>query len=366
MPDSTVQQVGGDFTSLAAALADAGTGSGDTITIQGVWTIDDTTAAIGSDDDITIQIIAGNASYHNGVYNEANNHYRLVNSVNGSHCIQMNNTGCLIDGLAIVQNSTGSSDEGIRNAANTLTIRRCIIRATNVQSDQDGFYSAVVGTINAENCFIYGFARAGIHGQIAAGTLIINVDSCSCWNNSQSAGEPDGGGIGILNGGAATYNINAFNQICVGNATAFSDDYNESGSGGIVIWNIHNSIDSDGSITVRDPGAVDPLDNRTPTDNPSPGVGDFVIFTDITTSPFNLLLQDNADDNDAQDAHSALSGAGLTLPILDITDEIRDRGPNTVDIGADAVLSPATLPDYGQLRSDIGNPSVYGATILRS
>ena len=93
MADSTVQEAGGDFTTLAAALADAGTVAGDTITIQGPWTVDDTAAAVVADNNITVQISSDNVSYHDGFYSTVKNHYRLVVNSAGSHCILVNNTG---------------------------------------------------------------------------------------------------------------------------------------------------------------------------------------------------------------------------------------------------------------------------------
>lgn len=371
MPTFTVRQAGGDFSTLASALADAGTAPNDIISIEGLWTVDDDDGATVSDDGITIQ--TDNDSYHGGVYDEANNHYRLEVS-SGVNCLTVNNTGCIVDGLAINQASLGASAECIRMGADEgiLDVNNCILTASNNVSDQDGLFSSVEVTVNVENCIIYGFARAGIHNQQSSGGLgsTYNINSTTIWDCSKDAAENDGGGIGVFRTNR-THNMNLYNCCIVECNSANSDDYNEDGVLGTVNWNIHNSIDSDGSITDRDAAAVGAIQNLTATDNTSPGVGDFVIFRDITTAVIDLRLVNNTTDNDAQDAHSATSGAGMTLPILDIEKDIRERGTNEIDIGADSIpsaLPPVEpgLPEYGQGRAAIGDPPVYGATIVRS
>lgn len=370
MPTRTVRQAGGDFSTLASALADAGTVAGDTISIEEAWTIDDTVGAVINDDDISI--LTDNDAYHNGVFAPANNDYRLVVS-SGATCLTVNNDGAIIDRLALVQAGGGISDECIRIAIAdaTIIISNGIIRSTTNTADQDGIFSSSSGVnVTIENCIIYGFARAGIQAQVLAGFVQTwNLNSITIWDCALDLAESGAGGISLLMGGGRTYNVNIFNTCILDCNSPASDDYNEASAGGTGNWDIHNSIDSDGSITGRDPGAVGAIQNRIVTDNGSPGVGDFVIFEDITTTPFDLLLQDNSVDNDAQDAHSATSGAGRTLPILDIAGDIRERGANEIDVGADSIPNPPVdpgLPEYGQGRAAIGDPLVYGATIVRS
>lgn len=373
MPDSTVRQDGsGDFTTLAAALADAGTGAGDTITIDGLWTINDTAAATVADDNILIIINPSDPSYHDGVYDITREHYRLRND--GTFSITVNNDGCTIDGLAISQGG-GSSDEGVRMAASggVLNVENCIIWGDTNVADQDGIFSNVTCTVNVINCIIYDWGRGGIKSQPSAGvTQTWNVNSCTVWRNGLTF-SVQGGGISMRTnvGPPTAVNVNVFNTISVENDnTGLSEDYHDLGD--LAVWNIDNCMDGDGSITDEDPGAVEPLSNRTATDNPAPGVGNFVIFMDITgAAPLDLLLFDNPTDNDAQNAHSNTIGAGLTLPILDIVINIRERGANEIDMGADSIPAPTPpdepgLPEYGQGRAAIGDPPVYGATIVRS
>jgi len=338
MADSTVQQSGGDFTTLATALSDAGTTAGDIITIQGSWTIDDTANCSVNDDNITVQIASDNASYHNGVYNESDNHYRLACVTNGDECVEVFNTGCVIDGLVIFQDSTGNSDECIRmsNTGGTITVKNCIIRGTS-QSDKDGIYAANIAcTYNIDNCIIYDFARAGTHGQMSstAITQTWNINSCSIYRCSLQGSESDGGGIGISRANfEITYIMNVYNTWVLDCNSANSDDFNESGSSGAVTWNIDNCISSDTSISSRDSGAVEALESRTI--RTATAGGDEVLVNSLSGT-FDLLLIDDAVNNDAQDAHSNTSGAGLSLPTLDITAQTRNRGSGKVDIGADA------------------------------
>ncbi len=370
MPDSTVQQAGGDFTNLATALADAGTGNGDTITIQGAWTVDDTLSCSISDNDITVIVNQGNASYHNGVYDESAQHYRLVVG-DGNHCIQVDGQGDnIIDGLAIVQDAAGSSDEGIRQAVSTdsLSILNCIVLASTFTSGQDGIYAPNIdGIINAENCIIYGWGRAGCHMQNFSGgvTQTWNINSLTVLN-CETVDNADGGAYEQEGSGGSTLIMNIFNSIGVAgpDTVGSGEDYNTKNTA--ATWSIDNCIDSDGSITDRDAGAVEPLEDRTATANPAPGVGDFVIFNNVVQATANLLLQDVPDDNDAQDAHSNTTGAGMTLPILDITAEVRERGANEIDIGADWVpptppAPSADAPKFGQpIDQTLANRPAFG------
>lgn len=349
MATHTVQQSGGDFSSLSAALSDAGTGAGDTISIEGTWTVDDTTVtAVVEDDNITIQ--TDSDSYHDGLYNESNNHYRLVGGSNGSHCIRVDNDGCTIDGIAIIQDSTGSSDECLRmNAGSnaTLTVNRCIFSGPNESSNQDCVYAdGIDATLTIENCIFYFSGRAGINIQWVNSTrdnftFTLNVNSCTLWNHNSDNDNIGGGIILFVNSGADnnTFSLNIFNTIVLDVDT--TEAYNEvdNGSGNTITWSIDNCIANDASITARDSGAVGALATRTATDSTSPGAGDWVMFNDTTGAGVGLIdlhLQDDVTNNDAQDAHSNTSGAGLNLPTLDIDDETRDTASGKVDIGADA------------------------------
>ncbi|MGD9314203.1 MAG: DUF2341 domain-containing protein [Desulfobacterales bacterium] len=79
------------------------------------------------------------------------------------------------------------------------------------------------------------------------------------------------------------------------------------------------------------------LQGRTATDSDTPGASTWVVFEDITSSPYDLRLKDNA-ENDAQDAHTDASGAGISMPADDINGTSRPYNSN-YDIGADEFVS---------------------------
>lgn len=341
MADVTVQQSGGDFTTLNAALTDAGRANGDKVTIQGSWTIDDTATCTVQEDDITVVAVAGNTSYHDGLYDESNNHYRLVTS--SGHCITVNNIGFIVDGVAVVQSGTGSSDECVRiSSTGTHTFKRCILQTTSDTSDQDGIYRTDGAiTVNIENCVLYRFGRAAIHSQSVSGThtQTWNINSCSifdCTTFDSGGNENDGGGVGVLSSNSGlTCNVNIYNSyVMQGDVDGGSADFNEFGSTSTVTWGISFSIDSDNSIASRDGGGTGNLASRTI--RTSTSGGDELLVVNITDDTQDLHLVDDATNNDAQDAHSDTAEEGLTLPTLDIDDETRDTASNKIDIGADA------------------------------
>lgn len=341
MATHTVKQSGGDFTTLASALSDSGTGDGDTISIEGTWTVNDTAAATISNS--SIDILTDASSKHPGYVDTSQNHYRLV--VSTDHAITNYYSGLVIDGLVIQQAGTGSSLEGIRfDNAGTMTIKNSIIWADTQSNDQDGIYiDGATSTVNLENCVFYGWHRAAIrdHGD----GITINANSCTIWDGGTDSDVDDSGAYIADYTGSA---VNTFN--CIGldcNIHANAADYNGDGT-----FDIHNSIDSDGSIAVQDSGAVGSLGSRSSTDNASPGAGDWVIFEDITSSPYDLRLQDNATDNDAQEMHTASSGAGMSMPATDIAGNTRSSpyccGAYHVVSGSTSV--PALLMINGQIK----------------
>ena len=96
----TVKQTGGDYSTLSTALAAADIG--DTISIEGAWTVDDSTAVVVSDNNLIIKIGDLNSA-HNGYWDTAENHYRL-SSISSNHTITISAIGVTVDGLSIKQN----------------------------------------------------------------------------------------------------------------------------------------------------------------------------------------------------------------------------------------------------------------------
>ena len=334
--DICVMESGGDYSDLATALSNAS--AGDTIEIAGTWSSADTSACTVSDNNVTIKTVC-NARHDGYMPSSSPSIYRL--EVSGSHAITVNNDGTTIDGLIIKQAGTGTSDECIRmtNDGGALTVKDTIVWAGSKNEDQDGIYAGdISATVNLENVIGYGFGRAAFHPQGYSGTVTQtwNVNSCTAWDNGSGA-EDEAGGINVnLQNASATYDINIFNSVFMdtdasgGGSADYGTDGNSAAS---VTWDIHNSIDSDGSISSRDASASNCLTSHNSTDdNSKSSDGDWVIFEDITSSPYDLRLATNS-YNEAQDAHTDSSGAGISMPDSDIAGTSRPQNTN-YDIGA--------------------------------
>lgn len=343
MANLTVKQDGtGDYTTLAAALGDAGLTSGNTITITGTWTIADTSNCTANDSGITITADAdathgGRVTLTGGTGGSptAAGHYRL--EVASGHGITVSQP-CTIEKFVVKQNGSGTSDEGIRWNA-TTTLRRMIVYAASTSNaDQDGIYTATAGnTLTMENSVVYKFNRGGVHCQLSGGTTTVGIDSCTIWDcgYDNAGGTRAPGGIGLVNlAGSPVVNITVTNSLVVGNGnSASSDDYRENTITGTPSWNwtIGDCVDSDNSIA----GVVDTdsssnanLASRTVTFGSTAG-GNEVIFQ--SSSPVDLRLVNDATNNDAQDS-------GATALTEDIVGTSRPQN-STDDRGAFEVVA---------------------------
>ena len=267
----TVQPSGGDFTTLAAAAAAAVTVAGDILEISGDWSATTDTGAVSvSDTNLTIRTKAGDQARHAGFDNGGSN-YELA--VSGAHCITVNNDGCIIDGLIIKQAGTGASDEGVRmtNDGGTLTLKNTIVWTPASTSQQDGVYVASIDvTIVMEQCYAYGFNRAGFHAQDTnnAPVYTLSFNSCGFWDNGQSSGTSggdSGGGIkiaGTTTGSGTTLAVH--NTFALENDTGSgsNSDYKQGQGNANIAWSISFSIDSDNSIASQDTGGSGNLASR--------------------------------------------------------------------------------------------------------
>ena len=234
MADSTLKPSGGDFSTLASALSDAGTSAGDTITISGDWSTRDTASgAVVADNNITVKTLAADQAEHAGLDNGGSNYALEVTS---GHALQQNNTGLVLEGFIIKQDGTGDSDEGIRFniASGTLTCKRMIIWADTQDSSQDGIYIGNQdATINLEQTYIFGFWRAGVHAQNFSTPntdYTLNINSCGFWDNGASTSSSDnesGGGIKVVRRAGGTKVVNCHNTWACENdsGAGANDDY---------------------------------------------------------------------------------------------------------------------------------------------
>ncbi len=330
-----------DYTTLDEAIDNAL--ANDIIEIQGAWANADTkiTSTI-TVDNLTIRTVG--EARHPGYVSSTPTYYRLETTSTNVLTVAGNNL--LVDGLVIKADRTITQYAiAIYNGVGiTFTSRNNIIYANDTRYDsQIGIYiSNSDATINVEQTQIYNFSKGGIYYDdwSVANTIVFNINSSTLWNNARD-GEPSsrpGGIFGrVVNGSSITFNIH--NSIVITeNLAAAASDFAESISSGTVTWNISNSIDSDGSIAALGPDAGNgSLGNRTATDSDTPGVGDWVVFNDITTYPYDLRLKDNA-ENDAQDMHATATAHSLTIPSTDIVGTSRPQDTN-YDCGAFEIVS---------------------------
>jgi hypothetical protein len=339
MATHTVKQSGGDFNSLNTALQDVGTGAGDTISIEGTWTIDDIAAATVSDANITITCDSDsrNPGYaHSG----SGTWYRHRRSGSG-HSLTIDADNLLMEKIDIQNPSTGASDEIFRisTTITTFAAKRCVFGFDTVNSQQDAIHSTLHSsqTFNIENTVFYNVQRAvfDLYSN-SNNTITVNLNSCHFYNVAPLSSEYRHGVVGIGPDTNTTYDIYMFN-CCVELGDSTSYIVNSISTSGTVNVTIDRSIQSNASgywsLNADSETVTDSLVSHNWTDdNSKSSDGDWVIVEDITTSPYDMRLQSN-DYNEAQDMHADGSGAGLTMPSIDIVGTSRPQNTN-YDVGA--------------------------------
>ena len=341
MADATIQQSGGDFSSLNAFIADAGTSASDTGTIQGTWSVDDTTAVTWNK---AVIIEADADSKQAGrPWDTGDTTYR--HRVTSGHAITVSAAVDISD-INIQSSSGGTSDELFRmSSPQNLTCRRCMLGWDNDINQQDVVYlddASSSVTFLFEQCFFYEVGRSIVDaytGTAETGTITIDFNSCGSYAVGGFGGRENAAWVGIgSSSNDADYNVNAHNCLLT------SDDTN--------VFAIRAAIDAtlDVSATycLTDVTAANLSANEdsetttgsgfsyTWTDG-TPGAGSVVALTDITTIPYDPTLQDDA-NNDAQEFHSVATGSGLTIPATDYIGNTRDAA---YDVGPHEVSFPS-------------------------
>ena len=354
---ASVRQSGGDYSSLNAATA-----AGETvITIEGEWTITDTDRVVITAAGTTITAVG--ASRHPGYVDYSQNHYRLDPTAYGD-VIDVNAGSVTIDGISICLLSIAESDEAIDiQGGNFFTARNCLIYAqANPIRYQDGIYWANQSrTVTVEQCAIWNFSRAAIHqqnyvqGNFPTNTIYVN--SCTIFNNGR-VGEIDNiaaGGIAcrlIDGGGTFGSTVYCQNSLVFGNTgAAIAEDFRgyRVGSGATLDLNLYNSLYGTAFFWATS-DIVNSIEDVNFTDNPSPGVGDYIICNDLTTWPYDFRLIDSA-DNDAQDYHPNATGATLTIPANDVVGTARPQNTN-YDVGFYEIAAGGPIGRTEQLAID--------------
>jgi hypothetical protein len=347
----------GDYASLNAAIADAS--DGNTITISGSWSGDDTTD-VSMNTTVTVNV-TGTSQNNNGYPGRASGSYRLVKADAGAdHVFTFSGDKSItINDMDIMSDSTGVSDEifSVGDNDSDITCTRCHIGFSGNTDQQDIVYftdDSVTVTWTFTSCMFYDVGRSIIDiYDVSGSTITVNFNSCSSFNIGANNSRNLGAWVGVdALGGTPTIVVNAFNCLIeydIGSEIAFAVD-----SGPTATLNADYCISRGSSGSGKFYNAFDTVNvgngnlyDYTWTADADPGSGDKVGLRDITTSPYDQRLTDHA-NNDAIDVHSVETGpdSGLALP-SDILGTARGAAESH-DIGAFEVAAAGgiTLPLY--------------------
>jgi len=226
------------------------------------------------------------------------------------------NTGKIkFEGLDLRSSSTNTSDEIFRMSDEAdMTVDSCIAGFNSRNSQQDIIYwtnSGDTHSLELKNSMFYSAYRAVVDAYRFSNGSVVDINSCICWDIGSS--EDRSGFVGG-DGSISGLTIQAFNSLFgmnVGNAYVFD---NKSGGWTLTVDRCKSDIGTGNWEQGTSETITDSDDNVTFADTTGSSA---VILEDITTSPFDLRLQDHA-NNIAKDDHSDGSGAGLTMPSIDI------------------------------------------------
>lgn len=280
---------------------------------------------------------------------------RLIKTGSG-HVIQVGDPFTEFVGLEI-SNTTGSnSDEGIRLllGADDLLIDGCFIYDLNDNDNQDGIYiaGADVSNIRIQNTVIVDCNRGGIMIQADdSGNTSWKIYNCVILKCGAGTSLLHGGGIIWQGDTGATIDWEIVNTISM---TLETDavDYGEATAAQIMPTTIGSDNNADVDATMPQDGSSN-KQNRTLTDNGSPGAGDWIIITTNTAGSEDVHLQDVA-ENDA-----TTSGVGPAtdgdVPTKDFEGNTRsgttcDIGPHEVTVAAGGVGHGYLAGQYRQRR----------------
>ncbi len=235
--------------------------------------------------------------------------------------------GIEIDGTTI---TNGQSVSGIQtnniSAASDIRIDKCLIH--DITSTTGANYPFAVGikvddgSTRITNNIIYDMRNTSADADAFAKGMRLDggaAESQNVYNNTIYNVNSSGSAGTIAGIHAISGTITATNNYVGGtsggaSAVDFTGTLTQS-----------NNISSDATAS-----GTGSLTNRSATDNPNPGAGDWVVFANLTAGSENFHLQDAA-ENDALNTGANLSGTFSD----DIDGDVRPSGANTWDIGAD-------------------------------
>ena len=331
----TVKQAAGDYSSLKAAIDANET----TIDIEGTWTVDDNYTGscvidAGNATTITCDSDSRNLAYpHIGV----GTWYRLRKTDSG-HMFTLNDDLTMF-GVDAQHEAAAISDEIFRVSTGGIAVDldSCGMgydeREGNGQCDV--FLVTVSGAIDlvVTNCWTYNADRAvwSLDDVNNSGSTI-DINSCASYDCGVQFGTLNRWQAYVGISGSNDVPVRVFNcAISHGEGTASGAVFQHVGATSTILVNdtIINLADmASGWSTETVTGSTL---SATWTENLAPGIGDFVIVEDITSTIQDLRLGDSS-ENDAQDAHANATGAGLTMPATDCAGAPRPRNID-YDIG---------------------------------
>ena len=357
----TVKESAGDFSTLEAAMEDAGLANGDTIEISGAWTAAENTAIATNHS--SLYVYATGAALHSGrewTTGETGFRHRYTSNGTGDSFTLTEAGGAhKFEGLDIQRVSASGAvsaevfDVDAAAGATGYTWINCILGFNAVRDQQDIVYdSTPVGakTFYFENCIFYSVDRGvlDIYADAGAG-LKVEFNSCTAYDVNYDGLEDRAGLFGI-SANTNTMTVNVFNTIagiaaginaCVICFTSADDND--------VSMNLDRNITNVGDLSVvRGPAEDTDTDNIVEATF-SVATDATVQMLDITIGPFDLHLTDDATNNIAQEAHSDGTGVSQTMPTTDIDGDTR---ATVYDIGADFIV-PAGAPDQPSTRRRI-------------
>jgi hypothetical protein len=342
----TVGASGADHTSIGAAIS--WMQSNHNFDTDGIATVEIIDSA-EYNENITISGIAGTTSAtaylkltvssgnrHSGA--AGTGHARIRGSTNGSHVITCSLNHTVIEYLEIQQDSTGSSDEGIRLPYGTsdVVISRCVIWSDSTAGDTDGIYTGNwPASYSVDNCIIYGWNRCGINAQQYNGnsTQTINVDSCTIYDCAADDTANDGGIVALSADAGATTAINVYNTAVLDSNGTSSNDYVAAGTGTSTFTGTNN-IDSDGSLTTV--GITTGAQQNLTTSDTTQSSGSYFVVNSLTAGSEDLTLLDDASGNLAYGNGTDRSGS-----------EPDSRQDLSLDIAGNARSTTSPSPDIG-------------------